>query len=305
MPEIPRRQISLLQETLGKIHDKVIYPVSRRGYEHIQHGIGRGIREEGLTLPQAVDRVYDKMGARFQLLPESSSTVDKIRNGAGIFVGNNQDYGANFLYLRALKDRPTDNVYFFEKGASVPYWDESARGHILPVYYDISLEKTHGYLAEKIRNSSEYERIQGLTLEEMRQLNNQTLSDAATRIAEGGLVTIFPSAGGDEEAEWKRGIGDIVQELGNNRPDAQLIMGFTRGTSQWDKYKLAPGVRRIKPMDVRMYVSAVPLSNLLENVPQGADSKIIARHLRDTYREWVSQKKVEEKSVSPQRRPLL
>lgn len=289
---------SLLITAKNILHDRVVYPISSRGYEHLQRSIGEGIRESGLTLPRAVDSVYDRMGARFQLEVEDDHTAETIRHGAGIFVGNNQDYGANFLYLRALRDRPTDDISFFEKAASVPYWDASIQPHILPVYYDIPLDDASGYLAEKLRRSPAYEEVQQLTVEEKRQRNQKTLQEAAARVASNGIVTIFPSQGGDEEADWKRGIGDIVQALGEQSPDAQLIMGYTQGTSKWDKYRLAPGIRAVKPVAVTMHIKAMNMRSLLEGLSADADSKTKAAHLRKAYVSWVDRKKSEIKSAS-------
>lgn len=287
-----------------KIYRGVIYPASQRGYEHMQQNIGRGIREKGLTLPQSVDRVYARMGAKFQLLPENSQTADMIRNGAGIFVGNNANPGSAFQYFRAMRDRPSDDVFFIDKDVNLPYWDETIRQHILPVYVDLHLDQMNRYFAEKAKNSTEYDRLKSLAPVERLQLNNQTLSDAAVKVADGGIVTIFPSGLSDDEDDWKRGLGEIVHQLGERRPDAQLFMGYTQGTSAWDKYRLAPGIRRIKPVSVTMHIKAVNLNSLLTGTPMDADAKTISQHLRNAYGDWVAAKKAEEKRVSVQNRQL-
>lgn len=266
----------------------IVYEASIRGYENIQNGIDRLKEKEKITLPQAVDKVYRGMNVKTSVFPEDEETQQVLKYGAGVIVGNNQDPGANLLYLSALYTRILDNYSFFEKATAVHRWAKAARPHILPVFVEKDLSEVN-FINESIKRSPDYPGMKKLTFEERRRENYAQLEEAARRVEEGGIVTLFPSGGGDEYSRWRRGIGVITQRFTRDDVDPYIIMTYLQGTSPGDKYRLAPVVRNIRPLAVKFYLVARKMSNLLEDLPnrQSADSKEIAGHLRDKYVLWV------------------
>src|SRR5258708_4026449 len=138
----------------NEVYKRIVYPISMKSYQNMQRQIGGAMGDKQNTFPQAVDRLYKEMNARVHVHPENAETQRVIDNGSGILVGNNQHFGANFLYPQVFTSRGRNDYYFFEKAVAVPYWDAHVTPNILPVFSEGANNKAGiSFLHEKIQRS--------------------------------------------------------------------------------------------------------------------------------------------------------
>jgi len=147
-------------------------------------------------------------------------------SGPVIIVGNHHGiFDLPALWAHTARE----DVYFIGMRGAAKYGREIA-ARLFPVYMS---QKPSRYLFERIKNHTFYRIREGIGREEAVRRNRENASRAAQRVAEGGCLILFPTAGTYVDTSmWKHGIGHLIAEIEN--PDLRIVFTHIKGSSRKD-----------------------------------------------------------------------
>jgi len=150
--------------------------------------------------------------------------------------------------------------------------------HIIPVFithriYEAKRDKWKLDLLRKLHFSEVFSK------EESHQKNIESINLAAEKVNQGGLVTIFPMAG-EENNKFLPGIGHIIKNL--KYKNTKIVMAYIRGTSTWDYLRIIPLFNRLMPKISINFSRTMEIKSLKASEP-----KEIAKELETIYKNWL------------------
>jgi hypothetical protein len=127
------------------------------------------------------------------------------------------------------------------------------------------------------------------------QLNEQSITEAAEKIANRNLVVIYPEGPLGKEGKWMDGIGYLLFHLRHTK-EAYIVFAHVSGTSDKDILRLVPGVSRFFPTVKVDFSSPIPVQRVVGHLTaidpkDKAAVKKIAKGLTSSqardYKQWI------------------
>ncbi|MFA5827746.1 MAG: hypothetical protein WC841_00085 [Candidatus Shapirobacteria bacterium] len=152
--------------------------------------------------------------------------------------------------------------------------------HLIPVHINYRLldnrDKLNNLLLRIFRKIHSSESLP----KEVSHLKNiESINKAASIVKNGGMVSMFPGGGG-KKGKWFSGIGYLIKSAMTNRK-TKIIMAHLSGTSEWDYFRLIPGVSMIMPQCRVTFSEGESILNYSDMEP-----KEIVERIKNKYLVW-------------------
>ena len=175
---------------------------------------------DGLTFPQGVEMVVRDMG-QVNVAFEGEQLQEIIQHQPVLVIANH-DFASPLAVLATLAQRKSDDTYMFIDANFSSLFLEVTQQKFLPIHKsEYKRRISPGYLLHVFSSLRE-------SPDEIHKKNFQSLENAQHILQEKGMVVLFPS-GGDDENNWKQGVGIIVKDLICNDIPFHLVGAYVNG----------------------------------------------------------------------------
>jgi 1-acyl-sn-glycerol-3-phosphate acyltransferase len=236
-------------------------------------------------LNNKIDKVGLQEAARFLLkrfktnliLVNLSPEIQEILSSMPVVVVANHPAEADVVALIAAL--PTRKDFYLIANSSFCGMMSNFDKYLIPVYVTDNLINKDNFNL-KLRIFKKIHSTQEFSEKEAHKKNIQSISLAAEKVREGGLVGMFPGAG-KENGEWFSGIGYLISQA--KSPDAYIVMINISGTSSLDYLRFIPKASKVFPKFKVRFALPLRMKDYLDLSP-----KEIAKKLEGEYREWAN-----------------
>lgn len=230
------------------------------------------IGNQGLV--SAMRRFLEKTGTRLQVEGKTSKIEKILKSSPALMIGNHPNESDLVVLGSVLEPR---NDIFIIGNALLKGISPSLDKHLLPVHLPMERNKLSNRL--KMQMVNRIHNIPVFDEDNRKRLNRESIARAWDKINKGGLVAMFPGAGGKND-EWFSGIGYVI--AGIKKTDTKLIMIYIENTSVLDYLRIIPGVSKMLKTIKVTFFESIDLSKYSHKEP-----KVIAKELHDIYYQRV------------------
>lgn len=216
-----------------------------------------------------------KSGSKLIIKGKNEETEEVLKNKPVVVVANHPYEAEVAALIAGLPDREDISLIVNRRLLNL---SANLDKYLIPVYIDHHniAKKRHKVMSFFLRT---FHPKKVYTIEEEHSLNIQSISQAAKKVDEGGLVIIFPnrkSNGG----RWYTGVGHMLSQV--KREDVFVMRAYIEGTSMLDLLRLVPGIGSFLPTVTLTFAPPLKLEEM-----RGNDPKKITIMLQDQFNNWV------------------
>lgn len=212
----------------------------------------------------------------------------KVLDKSGVIVASNHPTETDVpVLMSVLSNRPDQSVVAM---SSLLNLGKNIDKHIIPVHINHRL-MDQNKINLKLRFLRLLSQHQEISATEAHNKNIESINQAAKKVRNGELVSIFPGAGSKEE-RWFNGIGYLINKIGNTNNN-WLVLTYIQGTSGWDYLRIIPLFKLLFPKVKIHFHKPISLKNY-----QGMEAKDITKKLEKIYQKWTLKIESNQKRVN-------
>jgi len=242
--------------------------------------IGNFIREinddaERMDLQGTMKNVIKKSRSKL-IIKGINEKLENILKHKPVILVVNHPNDAEVLALIASLPKRNDIYLIINRRMTgvVPNLDK----YLIPVYIDHHFNpKTHNKIISYLLRK--YHPKPLFSPEEEHRQNINSISIAAQRVNEGGLIIIFPGRR-SIDGHWFTGVGHLLKEVNNN--NVYIVRVCVQGTSLIDYLRIIPGIGYFLPTVTINFTEPLKLEEIFNN-----DPKQITKILENLYNKWT------------------
>jgi hypothetical protein len=225
--------------------------------------------------------------------------LDRLQDHEGgmLFVGDHKDQWEFVALMDMLARMERDDMLniakFYVKRQVHQAFGRAASRLVMPVYPRILASDRGEFFNTEMLNRIAYRRHL-LTLAESAQANEQAIVASSERLADDGVVNIFPvgSVVDARRHAWRTGVGRIIREIPENAAGDVLVVPYGMEAISRARFlgAVATQGRGIfgRPQSMNVHIGPIQtVSELTESLPEGEqdDPSAITRQLREQFLE--------------------
>lgn len=233
------------------------------------------IKIDSHGLVAAMRRLLEKTGVDFEVKGKTKEIKLILKNSPALVMGNHPNESDLIVLGAALEPRKD---VFIIANALLKGMSSSFDRHLLPVHLPNERHKKTNLI--KLKVLDKIHKIPMFDEDKRRRLNRETIAIASEKINKGGLVAMFPGAGGNG-GEWFPGVGYVVK--GIKKTKTKVLMIYIENTSEMDYLRLIPGVSKLLKTIKVTFFKPIDINQLKSKEP-----KEIAVELHDIYFDLVA-----------------
>lgn len=229
-----------------------------------------------MGFPGAFKSLLNQTGSRLTI--KNRSQIGKILKKERVLIVANHPAEADVLVLLASIYKRED-AYLIANHSFLnilPSLDKN----IIPVYINHRIYDKKNFDTFKLRAFRRIHHSEKLDKQISHQKNINSISLAAKKINQGGLVMIFPMAG-EENNRFMSGVGHIAMGIKNPKK-VKVVMAFIEGTSNWDYFRIVPLLGKLLPRLRITFSKPMPMNQFGDN-----GAREIAKNMEVEYKRWM------------------
>lgn len=231
---------------------------------------------EKQSFQAAMRNAVARSGSKLNILGINKKLEDILKNKPTVIVANHPNDAEVMALIASMPDREDAFLVVNQRMIGVaPNIDK----FLIPVYIDHhNNQKNHSkFLSFFLRR---YNPKIPLTPQQEHQKNIESIAIAAKKVADGGLVIIFPG-GRSVDGSWFNGVGFLLEQA--REMDINIVCVNIEGTSMFDYLRIIPKTGFILPEVTITFAPPIKLKDVWDNNP-----KKITQNLELRYNSWVN-----------------
>lgn len=227
------------------------------------------------TFQSAMRNVVKRTNSKFIVKGKDKEIEQILKNRPVVLVANHPYEAEVPAVVASLPDREEISLIANRRLLNL---SSNLDKYLIPVYidhHDIK-KKRHKVMSYFLRAFHSKKRYTAL---KEHQLNIQSISIAAKKVEEGGLVIIFPNRKSNS-GDWFTGVGHMLTQI--ERKDIYIMRAFIEGTSILDLLRLFPIVGNFLPTITLTFAPPLKLEEIWDNNP-----KKITAILENKFNNWA------------------
>jgi 1-acyl-sn-glycerol-3-phosphate acyltransferase len=246
-------------------------PLISRFIGNVERNINKFGFQEGMR------KVIEKSGSKLAVRGLTLEVERILKEKAVVVVSNHPNEAETLALIAALPKREDARLIVNFRFA---HFCPSLEKYFIPVYVDHHIGGKHkrnifGRLMKKANP------VASLSPDEEHRRNIKSIRKASQVVINGGLIIIFPERR-SKDGLWFSGVGHLLKGAKAKRK-IYIVNAFNEGTSDWDYFRIIPGMGRFLPSVTLTFGKPKIVNHLLTKDPKEI-TKILEKQYEHEFR---------------------